>query len=221
MFSAIQIKNTKTVLHFLVREPQIKSAKPPVLILLHGIGSNEEDLFSLADHLPGKYLIISARAPIALGGNGFAWYQADFSTSKPVYNLHQAEESRKTIIRFIEQLKELYVLDEHEIYLCGFSQGAIMSYSVCLTRPDLVRGMAIMSGRLLDETKPMLASGEKLQHTKIFISHGINDNILPVFNARDAVAFLNTQKLQPVYKEYLAGHEINQDMLDDLLLWLK
>lgn len=96
-----------------------------------------------------------------------------------------------------------------------------MSYSVCLTRPDLVRGMAIMSGRLLDETKPMLASGEKLQHTKIFISHGINDNILPVFNARDAVAFLNTQKLQPVYKEYLAGHEINQDMLDDLLLWLK
>ena len=144
---------TTTDLHYLVREPKIKSMHPPVIFLLHGVGSNEEDLFSFANQLPEKYLVISARAPISLGGNSFAWYQVDFSTNKPVFNFEQEEKSRTIIINFIEQLKEKYSFNEKEIYLCGFSQGAIMSYSVALTKPGLIKGIAVMSGRLLEEIK--------------------------------------------------------------------
>ena len=87
------IKTKEIALHYLVREPKIKSGKPPVVILLHGIGSNEQDLFSFADQLPDNYLVVSARAPYAIGKDSYAWYQADFSTDKPVIDAEQAEKA--------------------------------------------------------------------------------------------------------------------------------
>ena len=213
--------DTTTVLQYLVREPKIKSEHPLAIILLHGVGSNEADLFSFANQLPEKYLVISVRASISLGGNSFAWYQVDFSTGKPVFNFQQVEESRTTLIKFISQIKEKYSVNSDEIYLCGFSQGAIMSYSIGLTRPDLIKGIAVMSGRLLEEIKPLIASKDKLQPLKVFISHGTNDSTLPIQYAKDANAFLKTLNINPSFKEYQAGHEINNDMLSDLINWLK
>ena len=221
MIPTTQAGDTKIALQYLVREPKIKSEHPPVLFLLHGIGSNEEDLFSFADRLPGKFLVISVRAPIHLGGNSFAWYEMNFSTGKPVFNFQQEEVSRAALIKFIQQIKEKYSADGSEIYLCGFSQGAIMSYSIGLTRPDLIRGMAIMSGRLLEEIKPLIASKEKLKTLKIFISHGTNDSTLPVQYARDANAYLKSLNINASYREYTDGHTINGEMLADLVNWLK
>jgi phospholipase/carboxylesterase len=221
MIPTTKAGDTTSVLHYLVREPKIKTPHPPIVILLHGVGSNEEDLFSFANHLPEKYLVISARAPISLGGNSYAWYHLDFSTGKPVFNFEEEESSRATLIKFISQVKEKYSADTNEIYLCGFSQGAIMSYSIALTRPDLVKGIAVMSGRLLEEIKPFIATKDKLQKLKIFISHGTKDNVLPVQNAREAAAFLKTLNINFSYKEYPEEHTISNDMFIDLLRWLK
>lgn len=208
-------------LQYLLREPKVKSQHPPLIILLHGVGSNMEDMFSFANQLPDKYLVVSAQAPIQLGGSRFAWYQVDFSTGKPVFNFEQAENSRNIIINFIEELKDKYAVDSNEVYLCGFSQGAIMSYSVALTRPDLVKGVASMSGRLLEEIKPQIVAKEKLSHLKIYISHGSTDNTLPIQYAINANSFLQTLGLSPTFKQYNAGHTINNEMLKDLLNWLK
>lgn len=212
--------DTSLVLHYLVKEPLVKTDKTPLLILLHGVGSDEQDLFSLANQLPDDFLVISARAPISLGKNSFAWYQVDFSTGKPVFNVEQQENSRAILIKFIDQIREKYAVSG-KIYLGGFSQGAIMSYSVGLTRPDLVNGIAVMSGRLLEETKPIVAAKDKLQALKVFISHGTNDPILNIQYARTSVAYLKTLNINPTYKEYQEAHMINNDMLIDLAKWLK
>jgi phospholipase/carboxylesterase len=203
--SQCKANDTTMVLHHLVREPKIKSENPPVLILLHGVGSNEADLFS-------------ARGPIVLGENRFAWYEVDFSTGKPVYNLGQEAKSRSIIVQFIEQAKAKY--NSGEVYLCGFSQGAIMSYSVALTRPDLVKGIAAMSGRLLEEIKPEIAANDDLSKLKILLSHGKNDKVLPVQYALAAEAYLKTIGVAPKLNQYEAGHEINNAMLNDLVNWL-
>lgn len=216
--SQCKANDTTMVLHHLVRAPKIESENPPVLILLHGVGSNEADLFSLANQLPGKFLVISARAPIVLGENRFAWYQVDFSTGKPVYNPEQEAKSRSIIIQFIEQVKAKY--NSEEVYLCGFSQGAIMSYSVALTRPDLVKGIAAMSGRLLEEIKPKIADSQDLKNLQIFILHGKNDKMLPLHYATSAEAYLKTLGIAPKLNQYEAGHEINNAMLNDLVNWL-
>ncbi len=219
--SSLKANDTTMILHYLVRQPKIKSAKPPAIILLHGVGSNEEDLFSFADKLPDKYLVISARAPITLSQGSYAWYEVDFSTGKPIYNIQQEEKSRNIIIQFISELKQKFSFDEQQVYLCGFSQGAIMSYCVGLTKPDLVQGIGIMSGRLLEEVKPLLASKDKLKQLKVFISHGTQDQTLNIEYARTSVAYLKTLNINPVYKEYPEGHTISNDMLIDLINWLK
>ena len=213
--------DTTAVLQYITRPPKIQTTTNPVIILLHGVGSNEQDLFSFANLLPDNFLVISARAPITLREGSYAWYQVDFSTGKPVYNAAQEEKSRSIMIEFINQIKEKYSIGNNPVYLCGFSQGAIMSYSIALTHPELIKRIAVMSGRLLEEIKPNIASKEKLQVLKIFISHGTNDNTLPVDYARTARSYLKTLGIEPVYKEYQEGHGINRAMLNDLIQWLQ
>ncbi len=212
---------TAAGLHYLVRQPTVSSAKPPVLIMLHGVGSNEGDLFSFAERIPGEYVVISARAPNTLGAGSYAWYDVDFSTGKPVYNFEQAEQSRTTLITFIEEIKSKYTIDPARVYLCGFSQGAIMAYSVALTRPDRVRGIAAMSGRLLEEVKPRITRSAQLQELSILITHGTQDATLPVHYAREADAYLRTIGIAPTLKTYPEGHTISTAMLADLLAWLE
>jgi len=214
------INQAATVLHYLVKEPNITTDKTPLAILLHGVGSNEQDLFSFAGQLPGNFLVVSARAPNTLREGSYAWFQVDFSSGNPVINPQQAEKSRKLLIEFISQLKGIYSFDDKEVYLCGFSQGGIMSYSVGLTMPGLICGIAVMSGRLLEEVKPLIAPKENLQQLKVFISHGTNDNTLNIEYARAGKAFLKTLNINPTYKEYLHGHGINNEMLLDLVNWL-
>ena len=133
-------------LTYLVREPKVSVDNPLLLILLHGVGSNEKDLFSFAPYLPDKFLVISARAPVALGPSSFAWYQVDFSSGKPIYNQEQERKSRDMILTFIEELKELHSFDENEVFLMGFSQGAIMSYSIALTHQPMSSYDSYFSG---------------------------------------------------------------------------
>ena len=213
-------QHSQTALEYLIRKLKNKTENSPLLLLMHGVGSNEQDIFSLADHLPDNFLIISARGPITIGPNSFAWFQVSFSTGVTVINYTQAENSRITIIQFIESLKTQYSFNENEIYIGGFSQGGIMSYSVGLTRPDLIKGIAVMSGRLLTEVRPQLASLDELKKLKVFISHGISDNVLSIEYAREAKAYLKTLNITPTYKEFEAGHFINNEMLLGLVKWL-
>jgi len=156
-----------------------------------------------------------------MGPNSFAWFQVDFSTGISVINSEQAEKSRKIIIQFIESLKEHHLFDDKKIYLGGFSQGAIMSYSVGLTTPDLIKGIVVMSGRLLKEVRPFIASAEKLKSLEVFISHGISDNVLNIEYAREAYAYLKTLGLNPTYKEYEGSHSISNETFQDMIQWLK
>ena len=219
-FTSFAQKTTPS-LYYIFKEPKIKSAKPPVIILMHGVGSNEKDLFSFANQLPDSFLIISLRAPIKSGNDSYAWYHLSFENGKPISNPIEAEASRLMIIDFINTLKNKHAFDEKRVYLCGFSQGSIMAYSVGLTVPEKIKGIAIMSGRLLEEVKPIIASKDKLKNLKVFISHGTNDNVLAINNAREANTYLKQLGINATYKEYPEPHTISNAMFNDLLIWLK
>jgi phospholipase/carboxylesterase len=211
---------TKASLHYLVREPKIKTQHPPVVLLLHGVGSNEKDLFSFADAFPHNFLVISARGPLTLGADRYAWFHVDFGSGKPAIKFNEQEDSRKLIATFIGEMKAKYDFDDKKVFLFGFSQGGIMSYTVALTHPGLIKGIAVMSGRLLPEIKPLVADSEKLKDLSIFISHGTEDNVLGIAYAREAKSWLEDKHLKPNYHEYTAGHQIIQPMFQDMLEWL-
>jgi phospholipase/carboxylesterase len=212
------LSTDQPVLIYRVREPRIKASTKKAIILLHGVGSNENDLFSLADQLPDDLYVITPRGPFTLSAGRFAWYNVDFSSGKPVYDTSQEVMSRARIQQFIADVKKIYQLDA--VYLGGFSQGAIMSYSIGLTQPQTVQGIIALGGRILDEIKPGVKPGGTLQKLNVFIAHGTQDGTLPIGYARAAKSYLDELQMPISYHEYAMGHEINEAVLRDLNTWL-
>jgi phospholipase/carboxylesterase len=208
-------------LKYLVQQPTEKSAHPPVVILLHGYGSNEQDLFGLRNMIfPKNFLIICARAPLTLRPGGYQWYELTESNGKREGNMAQAEASRQLLIAFIEQAAKKYDIDTNEVYLAGFSQGAIMSYFTGLTDTGRVRGIVALSGRLpqnMPEHMPELSTTQKLN---IFIAHGTADPMIPVSQGEDAAQYLINHGLHPELHIYEnMTHTINNDVIRDLRAW--
>lgn len=204
----------------LVREAQGEESTPPLLLLLHGVGSNEEDLFDLASFLDERFLIISVRAPHSQTRGRYAWFEVTFTPQGPAINPTQAEASRAALIAFINEATAAYGADPGRVYLMGFSQGAIMSASVALTRPDLVAGAVLMSGRILPEVRPQIAPAEQLKGLPFLVIHGTADTVLPLNHARATQSLLSTLPVELTYREYRMGHEITKESMGDASTWL-
>ena len=208
-----------TSLVYIEREPSVSLRNSsPLLLLLHGLGSNEQDLFSFAPHLDPRYWVVSVRAPRAYAYGGFAWFDINFGPGLPQPNRVQLVEARKILLSFIEEIKLKYT--PSRLYLGGFSQGAIMSYLTALAHPSLVSGVLAMSGYVLrDDTLPSVAS-EALKALPIFATHGTHDQVLPVFLGRSTRDYLQSLQLNYTYREYPMGHEVNQACFEDCKNWL-
>jgi phospholipase/carboxylesterase len=215
------MQGQKLSLVHLVQPPGSTDGPPPLLLLLHGIGSNEEDLFGLIPALDKRFLIISARAPITLGPGSYAWFEASFTPgSPPVIKPEQAEASRKVLLTFIREAVAAYGADPSRVYLMGFSQGAIMSASVMLTQPEVIAGAALMSGRVLPEVLPLRAPVEKLRGFPVLIVHGSADGVLPLRHARESRQLLAGLSVKLDYREFPMGHEVSIESLADVARWL-
>jgi phospholipase/carboxylesterase len=209
-------------LYHLVREPKIIKDKNPLLLLLHGYGSNEEDLFSFASELPEEYYVISVRAPYDMMYGSYAWYAINFDADENKFSDHdQARESRDLIAKFIDELVANYPIDAHDITLIGFSQGCILSYAVALSYPEKVQRVVAMSGYLnLDIATENYANNE-FSKLKIFASHGTVDQVIPVDWARKAKPILDRLGIETTYKEYPIGHGVSSQNFYDFRNWLQ
>jgi phospholipase/carboxylesterase len=210
---------TLSLVH-LVSQPKVEASTPPLLLLLHGVGSNEHDLFGLVPYLDKRFLIISVRAPNTLGPGSYAWFEVDFTPQGPAINPAQAEASRLALITFLDEAVNSYNADPKQIYLMGFSQGAIMSASIALTHPQLVAGVVLMSGRILPEIQPLIASNEELSGLPFLVVHGTADMVLPISYGRASRQLLSSLPVELTYHEYRIGHEVSQESLADVTAWL-
>lgn len=209
-------------LYHLVREPKVKQDKNPLLLLLHGYGSNEEDLFSFASELPEEYYVISARAPYNLMPNAYAWYAINFDADEKKFSdLDQAKTSRDLIINFIDELVSNYPIDAEKVTLIGFSQGCILSYSVALSYPQKVQRIVGMSGYFNEDIAIENYQTNDFSNLQIFASHGNVDQVVPVEWARKAKPTLDSLGIKNVYKEYPVGHGVAPQNFYDFRNWLE
>lgn len=209
-------------LYHLVREPKIKLDKNPLILLLHGYGSNEQDLFSFASELPEEYFVISARAPYDLQYGSYAWYAINFDADENKFSDHeQAKTSRDLIAGFIDELIENYPIDKENITLVGFSQGTILSYAVGLSYPEKLQRIIALSGYLNEEIIKDNFQENDFSNLKMFISHGTVDQVIPVDWAKKAPAILEKLGIKTVYKEYPVGHGVAPQNFFDLKNWLE
>ena len=209
-------------LEYKIREPKIKLDKNPLILLLHGYGSNEEDLFSFATELPEEYYIISARAPYDMQYGAFAWYAINFDADENKFSDHeQAKVSRDLIAGFIDELIQNYSIDTDKVSLIGFSQGAILSYAVALSYPEKVQKVVAMSGYLNLEIVAEDYLKNNFNNLKIFASHGTVDQVIPVEWARKTPAIVENLGINLTYKEYPIGHGVAPQNFYDFKNWLQ
>lgn len=193
----------------------------PLMLMVHGYGSHENDLFGMADALPPAMHIVSVRAPRHLGMGGFAWYDINFeATGDKVNNVEQAREALEQLHTFVNAFRESYQLADNPLWLMGFSQGTILSYAYVLNYPREVQKVIALSGYVLKDLVPEQYRPEDLRHLDFFVSHGTEDPILPVAAARQTVQFLEKLQVAHQYREYPVGHGVDPQNMRDLQRWL-
>ncbi|MEM6844094.1 MAG: alpha/beta fold hydrolase [Bacteroidota bacterium] len=207
-------------LHYIRQKPRVASKNPPLLILLHGLGSNEQDLFSFAPRLDPRYLVISVRAPLTYGYGGYAWFNIDFSKGIPQPNFEEVQQAQQQFSNFLSEIVHKLQPDANHIYLVGFSQGAIMGYATAFSHPEKINGLVAMSGYILRETTPPDGITSVHRKIKILATHGTQDPVLPIFLGRSAADFLRQHKFDYKFKEYAMAHEVNQACFSDIKQWL-
>lgn len=222
----IYIAKSQTVstdLIYKVNKPALISKKTPVLIMLHGYGSNETDLFDIAKTVDERYIIFSLRAPYPLKDGGFSWYDLQFLPNQQfTHNYKEAKQSSKKILSFISNACKIFGVDSSQVFIMGYSQGTIMAYDVALSSPKKIKGVVALSGLLLEETKLLKTDWTKAINVKFFIAHGYSDNVIKIAEADKVNTFLKLKKVIDVtYKNYEMPHAIMGDELNDIKKWLK
>ncbi len=209
-----------TPLEYLVKEPTQKD-KNPALILLHGYGSDENDLFSFKRELPDQAYVFSLKAPISLPDFGNAWYAIHFGADQTKWSDdQQAIEAIELIAQTIEFLIKNYPIDSTNISLIGFSQGTIMSYALMSRYPHLVRNIVGLSGYINEGICEFKADKSLYEHLSVFSSHGSEDQIIPVDWARKIDAILEREQIDSTYREYPMGHGICPQNFFEFRYWL-
>lgn len=205
-------------LDYLVREPEQITSSTPILFMLHGYGSNEQDLFSFKEDLPKDWILVSFRAPKTTEFEGYSWFDINFQNPENFIDKNQAEEAVSTILQNIMAIINHYSLSEGKVHLCGFSQGGILSYALSLKNPDLFNKVAIMSA--FPEEKMLtdvVKDKKKLENLRFFISHGTDDAIIPIDWARKGAELLYDLSCYFSFREYMNGHGVNQKNYIDLM----
>ncbi len=143
------------------------------IMMLHGVWSNESDLLALSKHFPEEYLIISLRWPFSLWNGRFAWYPVDFSSGKPVYTTQDVETWYREIITCIDEVSLQFDIHPKNIFLMGFSQGAMMSFYTLWRSPEKIGGMIALSWRLLAEIDTDTVDEDEYRGKRIFNGMGL------------------------------------------------
>lgn len=218
--NSVKTAPTSTLEHK-IRMPISGGSEPyPLLVLLHGLGSNEDDLYSFAPHMDKKLLVASVRAPYQIGPNKYSWYDLDLNGGDFIYSFSKLKESQGKLLKFIEYLKSEHNIDDDKVFVGGFSQGAIMSLSTALIHSDKIAGAMVLSGDLLDEVEDELENKSLDDNLKVYMSHGRSDNVLPFAEAEKDAKYLSALNIQFEKHWFDSKHSISRENFISLNQWL-
>ena len=212
-------KDTATGIAFRIRQPAA-SAPRSCVVLLHGVGGSETNLADLASGFDPDAIVVLPRGRIQLAAGQYAWFRVTFTASGPNIVASEAEDSRLTLIRFVEQMQLAYGIEPRHTVIAGFSQGGIMSASVGLSTPERVAGIGILAGRILPELEPRIAARERLATLSGFVAHGQFDDKLPVSWAQRSDDWLTELGVPHVTRLYPVAHGLSPAMCADFLAWV-
>ncbi|MEZ4874919.1 MAG: phospholipase [Flavobacteriaceae bacterium] len=201
--------------------PSTLSDNAPLIIMLHGYGSDEHDLFSFAQEIPSEYAIISLKAPYPLQPYGNAWYHIYFDAPQGKWSDEpQAIASRELVIMVIDEIISEYPVNEANVTLLGFSQGTILSFAVALSSPKKIKNVIGLSGYINEAILKEGYQNQDFSHLNVYSSHGSVDQVIPVDWARETPSFLKQLGIECHYSEFPVGHGVSPQNFYEFKHWL-
>lgn len=194
--------------------PADERAGRPVLLLLHGYGSDEHDLFGLVPYLPERFVVASVRAPLAPPWPmpGASWY--------PIEGLDGRDPDAVTLAAHAVLSWAKDAVGAAPVGLLGFSQGGAVALQTLRVSPDAVSFAVVLAGYAAGGELP----GDEIlaeRRPPVFWGRGAADDVIP------AALVDSTAQWLPVHSE-LSGrvypgltHSISQDELDDVRAFLQ
>lgn len=201
----------------LATDPVLWSAEPdgrPLLVLLHGYGADERDLFGLLTYLPAEFIVAAPRAPLTppWPAPGYSWY--------PIEGL-DGRDARKTTDAASALLRWLDVVAPAPaaVGLLGFSQGAAVALQAMRLEPDRFAFAVNLSGYV---TPGEVAGDEALAERRppVFWGRGTNDDVIPGFLVEHTVQWLpgHADLSGRVYQGLT--HSVSEQELADVVVFL-
>jgi len=189
--------------------PVGERAGKPLLVLLHGLGSNEGDLFQLSPYLPLDHVIASPRAPIP-SGTGWSWF--DVAAPRPAPLNQSADE-------FAEWLATVRG-DATSVVVLGFSQGGVVALQALRRHPELIDSVVLLSA-IADETVDPGDPELEVLRPPMFWGRGTTDDVVPVDQVLATREWLEEHSTltERIYED--VGHWITDAELGDVHSFLR
>ena len=190
-----------------------------MLVLFHGRGADEHDLYPVLDLLdPEQRLLgVTPRGPLSLPPGGAHWYALgglgtpDPGTFLPTYELAS---------RWLDELAAETGIPSEKTVLGGFSQGAVMTYALGLGRGrPRPASLIALSGFI--PTAPGFELDLEPPLPPVAIGHGTYDAVIPVAFGRQAKAILEGAGADVLYRESPLPHTIDPRFVGELVPWLR
>lgn len=209
------------MLHYESRIPGGVRDGAPLVVLLHGRGSNEQDLLSLAPHLPETAMLVTPRAPFPAApwgyGTGWAWYRY-IGEDRPEPD--SFAEAQRELADLLRSLPALLPVRPGPVVVGGFSQGATMSLGLALRDRELLSMVLCFSG-FLPSHPTVQATAETVAGTRFFWGHGTRDGNIPFALAERGRAALRAAGAALETHDYPIGHWIAPEELADAAEWME
>ncbi len=207
--------------------PTLQNAveKPPVLVVLHGYGTDEYDLLPIAEQIGGEFLIISLQAPIELHNGGHSWYDLLQTPSGIIPDDMTRHDSEEQLLASLPRIIEQEGGDANRVVLLGFSQGAALIFSLLavydLKNYGIIPIASInMSGYIPRDILEAI-SEKQFDDFPFFISHGEFDELIPIQALAEAEKLLTQQGADVMAKMYQCGHGVLPETVGDIISWMK
>ena len=176
--------------------PEDKVNIKNAIILLHGYGGDGKDISMLSlnwkRHLPNTIFICpNGHEKCSINPSGFQWF--DLTKDDPKYILEQSINAEKILIKFINEIKTKFNLENEKIILSGFSQGCMMSINLGLTSENEYNCVIGFSGKIIDQDS--LANRKKAS-TNTLLIHGDSDQVVSPHFMLEAKDFFIRNKVE-------------------------
>lgn len=161
-----------------------------MVIMLHGLGSNGQDLISLAPYMAARLpdtVFVSPDAPFPcdMAPIGHQWFSLQDRT--PSVMLSGVQRAAPMLDSYITTMMEKYDVSADKVALLGFSQGTMMSLFVGPRFPEKLAGILGYSGALIGSNS---LSGSDINKIPVHLIHGDADDVVPVDRFYDAESAL-------------------------------